>query len=240
MSREEFQRFYANRPMGQIADRVYDFFHGINERNLKYKALNSVYLDIISDVGNIGTILDFLDDLQGTYRIPERYQLTDETIWRKVSILMKDHLCTALDKAFERARSYIEWGKREPELMSVLEEWVGIIEQLPASDEIAFEEDGYIPLEEIIGMKDLVDLAFDVIDTTSIITQNEVEESFLPFVLSTGIELNNALYRDIYDCMILANLLEREQIRLHKSSTSRYVRENFIKARFKRLQSNQG
>lgn len=235
MSREDFLRFYTNRPMERVAGLVYDYFADVRKKNLLYQALESVYNEILLNIGGVGMMLDFLEDLQEPGHITERYPLMDSNVWRELSIVIKNHLFERIDNLFEKAKGYIEWGQREPELMPVFQTWVSCIDQLPAPEDILVESDGYIPWVELNEINELFNFTLDSIEDAFEVTREEVEVNFLPFVLSTGVTLNNSMYRDIYDCMKMASLIRAEQVRSHDSSTSRYVRENYIKLKIKRL-----
>lgn len=239
MSREDFLRFYTNRPMFLIAGRVYDFFDGIRRHNRAYNVLDTVYESVVHDLGTIGTMLDFMVDLQGSERLTDYYLMIDKKIWKSISTQMKDFLFADIEHIFKKARGLAKYAEKNPELAPILDRIIDSIDWLPSPEEIPLEGEGYISIDELMGIQQFVNESFQVIDNIMLITREEVEENFLPFIISTGVKLDNSMYRDIYDCMIMANLIDKEQIHSHDVSTSRYVRENFIKLRFKRLQSNQ-
>jgi hypothetical protein len=239
MSREDFLRFYTNRPMYEIADQVYDFFENIRKYNHAYDMLDSVYEEVVLELGTIGTMLDFMEDLQGSKRLTEYYLLIEKKIWNSISVLMKDYLFNELERIFRKARGLVKYAEEKPEYAPVLDRLIDSIDWLPDPDEIPLEDDGSIPLDDLLGVHQFVNESLEVVDNVINIAREEVEENFLPFIISTGVKLDNSMYRDIYDCMKLANLIDKDQVRSHDLSSSRYVRENFIKLRFKRLQSNQ-
>ena len=67
--------------------------------------------------------------------------------------------------------------------------------------------------------------------------QDSMLDEFLETLLNSRVSLDNKLYRDIYNVMLLYNRLPEDLVKSHNNNadTNRYVRENYIKQRVNRM-----
>lgn len=60
-------------------------------------------------------------------------------------------------------------------------------------------------------------------------------KAFLKEVVKMNIALENKVYLELYECLVLADAIDSDTIHSHDISHDTYCRENFIKLRFKRV-----
>lgn len=69
-------------------------------------------------------------------------------------------------------------------------------------------------------------------------TPDIIVAGFLNEVKETQVQLCNKTYREVYNCLRFFGLIDPEILRVHDLSGSKYVRENYIKAKFLRLKKD--
>lgn len=122
-------------------------------------------------------------------------------------------------------------------LEKFLLDWIErIVNGLPYSDAIDLAGRP-IPLESINQQVEQIETT--LINATDLLDdfQDSMIDEFLETLLNSRIAIDNKLYRDIYNVLLLYNRLPEDLVKSHNNNagTNRYVRENYIKQRVYRM-----
>lgn len=234
-SLSNFKMYYANRVFEPVAETIYDFISAEYAINDAYCYLSDEYMEILGKVGELATLVSYIDEVRYSGRLTNYYETLSDSVRRKIICSLNNILFDTIDDLWSTVNNNHFWDKLEPSLAPIIDRWETLVNIIPCREECDIEKDGYIDDDEFFGIQQAISAVFDSIEESYIRSKNEFADAFIRFVIGLKLPLSNKLYRDIYDCMRMLNLLDPEQIRLHDSSTSRYVRENYIKLKIKRM-----
>lgn len=230
-----FKMYYANRVFEPVAETIYDFIYAEYTVNDAYRFLNDTYVEILEKIGELATLVEYIDEVRYSGQMTNYYEALSDSVRRKIICSLNNILFDTIDDLLSTVDNNHFWDKLEPSLAPIIDRWETLVNIIPCREDCVIEEDGYIDDDEFFGIQQAVSSTFDFIEGSYIRSQDEFADAFFRFVIGLKLPLSNKLYRDIYDCMRMLNLLDPEQVRLHDSSTSKYVRENYIKLKIKRM-----
>lgn len=230
-----FKMYYANRVFEPVAETIYDFISAEYAINDAYCYLSDEYMEILGKVGELTTLVSYINEVRYSGRLTNYYETLSDSVRRKIICSLNNILFDAIDDLWSTVDNNHFWDELEPPLAPIIGRWETIVNEIPCREDCVIEKDGYIDDDEFFGIRQAVSAVFDSIEDSYIRSKNDFADAFIRFVIGLKLPLSNRLYRDIYDCMKMLNVLDSEQIRLHESSTSKYVRENYIKLKIKRM-----
>lgn len=215
------------RATGKITGKDYT----VSDEGLMNSIASSVeadYLNKLLEIEKIykrrGTNSDKAEEIR---RPISQIWLDDET---DDNMPLKDYVPTF---TAERKLELHESKKLEKFLLDWIER---IINGLPYSVEIDLAGRP-IPLESIKQqmeqIKEVLLMAKDLLDDF----QDSMMDEFLETLLNSRIAIDNKLYRDIYNVLLLYKRLPEDLVKSHNNNAgaNRYVRENYIKQRVYRM-----
>ena len=121
------------------------------------------------------------------------------------------------------------------DLDPILGKWNELLDLVPNLHNIEYIGEDVMTDQYILDLQATLMTIWDGIEKLATQSREVYINGVIQIVKDSGITPSNALYRDIYACLRIGELISEEQLRLHDASTSRYVRENYIKAKYTRL-----
>lgn len=234
IGKEAFVRKFVNRPLERYADLVYDFLLSTFNEKYGYFVLEREYKSLLLALYKLAQVLTLVSDLRDEKWLKKHYSIDDPEIVHSLTCHSSNVIIEELKRVGTAADIISFTAIDRPDIRGLVSRWESIMNLIPSEFDIKRDIDGTISDKELDDLISNVASLSEDIGKSFVRKNDSFVNSLLVIIYSYGIPLNNALYRDVYDCLELANLIPAEQLKMHKASTSRYVRENFIKQRFNR------
>lgn len=127
----------------------------------------------------------------------------------------------------------------EPVLVEAIKiKWADLLSGLPERDMIDYEENRFTD-ESFEYVAKGIEECYSKSERLFELTDEMLVREFLKFIKSFPVELNNDLYRAVYDCLKFFRWIPQEIITTHndyvEKGMNRYIRETYIKSKFKNL-----
>ena len=229
-----FQDKYKNRLLEPYAETLYNYYHKDLLTRYQISTVKSIKSRIISRLKNCYGLALMLRDLkhgdvrwQGFdyhnpsvafgmfYNVEQLFYDELEEPWVKM-MRLRDDGTTTLAKQL--------WDK-----------WANTLAILPQKDTIAKDDDGDITEDGINDAISDIKYCLDHAEEYVVYTEGNIADEIIKKAHELGLKMCNASYRELYECLEFFDLIPRDQVTLHKKTTSRYARENYIKAKVNRL-----
>lgn len=235
---------YANRAFAPICESLFDFVNNKYNSDNAYLELTVFYSDLLDSVGSLATIVDFVRDTRESGKLVEYYGAIKSDVMRNINCSISEIMFSEIDSIQLQLDTYMSVAEIEPSYKPIFETWVQHFNDIPNKDWCELEGNGYITDESFDEITESVDVMFDFLLESYNTSREDFVDELLRLIISTGVKLNNALYRDIYDCFRILKLIDSGQIKSHditaQNPDSKYVREQYIKQTIKRLQKKKG
>lgn len=235
IGKEEFVRKFINRPLEHYADLVYDFLLSTFDEKYGYSILVKGHRALFVAIIKLIDVMTLVYDLRDADWLKKHYSIDDPEILYSI----KKHLSNVLVDEIKRVNTVannIPFNAIDSlDVKRVINKWESFMKLIPSAFSIQRDVDGTISDAELESLTSSLASLSKEINNVFLQKNENIVNSLLLNINSYDIPLNNALYRDVYDCLELADLIPIEQLKMHQASTSRYVRENYIKSKCNRL-----
>lgn len=229
-TKREFHKRFINRPLEPYADSIFDYFSlEVTDRVDAYM-IKSSKEGLIENVRDNLNIAYFAKSIRsGSIKGPG-FCISNVDDVRSLKESVDSLLVFRLSEPFRE----IELQKGFISITKVTDNWHEVIYKLPREKDVVYNDE-YIDdscLDRMIcSMETFMKEAKDL----EIVTQETRVVDFLKKAQEMGIPMNNKSYRDFYDCLDFFGLIPAEIKEMHAKTTSKYVRENYIKSKCNRL-----
>lgn len=230
-----FIRKFINKPLEPIADQVYDYLLKVYKEKYGMFVLGPQFRNLFAHLTHFTCVLELVENIHNDSWMREGYHLenpetltnfrrgADDALLREIA-----SLSLTTDKIW-----FSSAGRKD--LDPILTKWNELLGMVPNLHNIDYDENEVMTQEYILNLQARVMTIWDGIDKLATQAREIYINGAIQLVKQSNIPASNALYRDIYDCLRMADLITEEQLHLHDSSSSRYVRENYIKSKYQRL-----
>lgn len=228
-SKREFHTIFINRPLEPYADLIFDYFSlEVTDRVDAYM-IKSSKEGLIENVRDNLNIAYFAKSIRSGSIKGSGFCISNVDDVRSLKESVDSLLVFRLSEPFKE----IELQKGFTSITKITDNWHEAIYKLPREENVIYNDE-YIDdscLDNMIScMENFLKEAKDL----EIVTQETRVVDFLKKVQDMGIPMNNKFYRDFYDCLVYFGLIPAEVKEAHDKTPSKYVRENYIKLKFKR------
>lgn len=235
ISKEEFQRLFINKRLEHCAGKIYDIFFTGYELGNSFVIVEELYWNLVCILDDAARMASLMLDLRNIDWLRENYDI--------MNIDDMDLMTEALDKVFVEKIAQVTLAvdklyfteAMDPESKTAVDRISKEVSMLKTQHEIEFNDNGKIhPLDMEIyrfhlrGAKETLEHAFDS-------SRENYINRVLMEIVGMDIRLDNEVYREIYECLEHLGLIPEDVLRSHRNTSSKYVKENYIKAKYKRL-----
>ena len=123
-------------------------------------------------------------------------------------------------------------------LEAIRNSWSLTLAIIPDESTLEFGEDDLLTDSSFSELADGIEKCYKQSSKLFSTTNDVLVAGFLNEVKDTHVQLCNKTYREVYNCLRFFGLIDPEILRVHDLSDSKYVRENYIKAKFLRLKED--
>lgn len=116
--------------------------------------------------------------------------------------------------------------------------WNSAMSAMPRRGDIVFDKDGRFTEESFQAVRNGVEKCYEEYEHLFMITNDLLTLEFLKKIKKSNIALNNKVYREVYKCLDFFGWIPTEIKEDHTKYTTRYVKENYIKAKFHRIKND--
>ena len=235
MSKEEFERHFINKSIEPVAGKIYDIFYSGCELGDSFNLIQELYWNLIGKLGEAVSFAKLMKTLRDQDWLRENFGMynADDT----------DMIAKAMDELFVEKIAQVTSAADRIQFTEIMDEKVHAafsqisfeLNTLPSQHEVEFNDNGKIFSMDIDLLEFQLKGARDVLSTRFETSRESNIERVLFEVIGADITLNNTVYRDVYECLSILNLIPDEVRESHNKTSSRYVKENYIKAKYKRL-----
>lgn len=235
IGKKAFIRKFINKPLEPISEKVYDYLLQVYKEKYGLFVLGPQFRNLFAHLTHFGCVLELVENIHNDSWMKDGYHIespdtltnfrrgADDALLREIASL---NLTT--DKIW-----FTSAGRKD--LDPILDKWNALLGLVPSVHNIDYGENDVMTEEFIIQLQATLMTIWDGIDKLATQAREVYINGLIKIAKESGIKASNALYRDIYDCLQMGDLITEEQLHLHNSSSSKYVRENYIKAKYQRL-----
>lgn len=235
IGKSAFVRKFINKPLEPMADQVYDYLLKVYKEKYGMFVLGPEFRNLFAHLTHFGCVLELVEDIHNNSWMKEGYHLengetlnnfrrgADDALLREIA-----SLSLTTDKIW-----FSSAGRKD--LDPILDKWNALLGLVPNVHNVDYDENEVMTDEYITNLPATLMTIWDGIEKLATQAREVYINGLIKLVKESNITASNSLYRDIYDCLRMADLIPEEQLHLHDSSTSRYVRENYIKTKYQRL-----
>lgn len=230
-----FVRNFINKPLEPVAEKIYDLLLQMYKEKYGYFVLEPHFKNLYQELLNFASLLEYVKDVHNNKWLAEKYDLSaPETLV---------NLRKGVDQAFVQEISALNLAADKiyfstvtrKDLVQISDKWDDLLSLLPSTHTVEYDDNEVITDQYLVDVEAILLTISEGINVLANQAREVYATSIIQFVKESNIPPSNALYRDIYNCLVIADLISPEQRHLHDASTSRYVRENYIKAKYQRL-----
>ena len=239
IGKSAFKRRFINKPLEPLAGELYDHLLQVYREKYGLFVLGPLFRNLFAHLTHFSCVLEFTKDIHEDKWMDEHYHIAapDTLISIRKGV---DQALLQKGASLNLTGDKIVFASVErKDLEPIIMRWNELLMMVPVTHTAEYNEYGVMTDKYLQGLEATLMTIWDGINILATQARELYVEGVLRKIKSSGIKPSNALYRDIYDCLKMADLITEEQIRLHDVSTNRYVRENYIKAKYGRLPSNQ-
>lgn len=233
--KEAFERKFINKPLEPVAGKVYDYLIQVYKEKYGMFVLGPQFRDLFANLTHFGCVLSLVVDIHDKDWMKEHYHLENEETLMRFKRGVDDALLREMATLSLTTDKIWFTSANRKDLDPILGKWNELLDLVPNLHNIEYEGEDVMTDKYILDLQATLMTIWDGIDRLATQSREVYINGVIQIVKDSGITPSNALYRDIYACLRLGELISEEQLRLHDSSTSRYVRENYIKAKYTRL-----
>lgn len=233
-NRAQLKDLFKNRVLEPYVDSLFDFFRDELLTRYRISVVRTVKKNIVRRLENCYGLAIMLQDLSHGDIKWQNFTVHNPIVagglYYHVEGLLYDELQEPWDK-MDRLRDK-EGGHVSRELW---DKWAKSLAWLPQRETIKHDEDDNIPAEEMQEVIDLIKSCLDDAREYVVFSENNAIDAIITKAKDLGVKMCNASYRELYDLLVFFDLIPRDQVDYHIKTPSRYVRENYIKAKANRL-----
>ena len=233
--KDAFIRKFINKPLEPLSEEIYCLLVKMYKEKYGFFVLSPSFIGLYDELQKFIYIVEAVDDLYDDDYLKDLYKCKDvswiEGIRKNVIPALIDGISKVTFAADKIVFSSIERKDLEP----AVQKWQTLLNTLPSVHTVEYDDKGLLTRQYLEEIEDAFILFAK--ETLRLIEQaNDIYAAeIVSLVKQSDLIPSNALYRDIYDCLKIANLIPPQQLHMHDTSTSKYVRENYIKAKYSRL-----
>lgn len=116
--------------------------------------------------------------------------------------------------------------------------WGDTLAWMPLTTSFEYDEDGRFTQETFDDAYDRIEKSYKASQKLFVLTNELLTREFLKFVRGLGVKLCNKTYLQVYRCLDKFGWLPKDVAHCHNTTTSRYVKENYIKSKFLHLRDD--
>lgn len=225
---------FKNRILGPYAGTLYDYFHKDLLSRWQLNTVKSVKNGVINRLENCYGLAIMLRDLRKNEIKWAGTNIHSRDISRKLEIEIEYMLYDELEEPWDKMMM-LRKDESKQISMDLWHKWAIDLSILPQKDTIVRDDDDNIPDDELDEVISTIEYCLNDAKKFVVITENQIIDDILKKAFELGVEKCNASYRELYECLDFFDLIPKEQKEYHHNTSSKYVRENFIKAKVKRF-----
>lgn len=233
--KDAFIRRFINKPLEPIAGTVYDRLEQFFDEKYGYFVLSPSFRVLCQHLYSLVSMLSFVRDAHNDEWMARKYEIPNIDTMTKIRKAVDTLLINEMKSIQADSDSISRAAAERKDLGPFQNAWRSILSLMPTAETIEFDKDEVITAQYLDRFEDDIssygDALFDLISNARDSKANEIIE----LVKMSNIPASNALYRDIYECLRIADLISVEQQQSHTTASSRYARESFIKAKYQRI-----
>lgn len=238
IGKSAFERKFINKPLEPLAGELYGHLLQIYKEKYGLFVLGPYFRNLFAHLTHFSCVLEFVKDIHDDKWLDEHYQIGALDTLKNIRIGVDKALVEEIASLNLTGDKIVFASVERKDLEPIIMRWNELLMMVPDTHSVEYDKDGVLTDKYLQDLEATLMTIWDGINILATQARELYIAGVIQLVKDSGIKPSNALYRDIYDCLKMADLLTEEQIHLHDASTNRYVRENYIKAKYGRLPSN--
>ena len=231
--KQDFINKFRNTALESYADKIYDWYS-----TTKLPLLDMVWLakdkeNIEKMVRQCHEMIIILKDLRQSKVYWRDVVITDLPIPHKIEHIIQKELISIIGEIGYTAGVGLASDPLIVEATKV--KWSSALGWLPLAESFEYDEDGRFTQETFDDASERIERTYKEAQSLFQLNNGLLMHEFLKYVKSLGVPMTNKTYLQVYRCLEHFNWLPKETAKAHQKTTSRYVRENYIKAAFRHL-----
>ena len=231
--KQKFRDLLLNGPLEKYTEDLYNCYlvHNItpsNKRHIEQEQENFILL-----IERCRAFLIILSDLrEGVIRWVDMTIECDEDIL-EYEIAVQNKVCGYIKRIHSYFDDHCDWSVLIETALKA--RWYSISESVIGVDLMEYDEEGRLTEDSFLDTLGSINKCLDESKQLMEYSTELMTMAFLDQVKKTGVKLNNDVYREVYKCLYFFGWLDYDQWVSHQKSSSKYIREQFIKQKFNRL-----
>lgn len=234
--KESFRDILLNGPLEPYADELYGTYELYNVNPTYLRHIENDKEQIANMIGRCREIVVILQDIREGKVCWRNEVFTD----LKVPFSVETFLQKDLEQLIRGTKDKTFFSAKNSMLIedAIQAKWQDVTRLLPDSEVFHYDNMGRLTNDSFSNVKEKVEESFSAVGKLFTWTNELMISAFLDGVRHTGVKLDNAVYREVYKCLRFFSWIDYDQMESHRKTTSKYVKENFIKQKFNRLDNN--
>ena len=229
-----FRDKFKNRLLEPYAEDIYNYYHKDLLTRYQIAAVKSIKQRVIRRLENCYGLAIMLRDLRRGDVRWQGFDYHNESVAFGMFYNVEQLFYDELQEPWYRMERLRDEGT-SPLAKQLWEKWSKTLAILPQQETIGKDDSGDITEEGIEEAISDIQYCLEHAREYVVYSEGNIADEIIKKAHELGLKMCNASYRELYECLVFFDLIPRDQVELHKKTTSRYVRENYIKARVKRL-----
>lgn len=230
---KEFVDKFRNTVLEEYAEHIYRWY-----RTTIIPFIDNVYLRIEKEsietkIRHCHDLIIILGDLRRGV-IPWRNKVIDDL---PVSTNVQCDIQDALESYIrEIGHSVGISSTKEPKVVEAIRmEWGDALAWLPLVDDFEKDANGLYTQESFDYASERIEKCFAESKRLFLLTNEMLTKGLLKYIKSLGVTLCNKTYAQVYRCLEHFGWIPADVLKCHNTTTSKYVKENYIKSKFTNL-----
>lgn len=235
LGKDAFVRKFINKPLEPIAEDVYEHLLSIYKEKYGYFVLDPYFRNLFANLSSFFYVLQYVRQVHGEHYLKDNWSITSEDTQNNIRKGLDEVLAQEISALNYTGDMIFFASINRKDLKPIIDNWNELLSLIPSANTIEYDMEGLITERYLSGLADDIYHIWEEINRLATQAREIYISDIIRHIKESGIKPSNALYRDIYDCLKMSDLLDEEQVQVHDKSYNKYVRENYIKAKYQRL-----
>ena len=229
-----FERQFINKPLEPVSGKVYDYLEQVYKEQYGRFVLGPQFKELFANIYHFCCVLSFVVDVHDKDWMKKHYELKNEETLTRFKKGVDDALLREMATLSLTTDKIWFTSANRKDLDPILDRWNELLNSVPNLHNIDYDKDEVMSDQYIQDLQDTLIAICEGVHKLETQSREVYINGVIQIVKDSGLKPTNALYRDIYESLRIGELISKDQLHVHDNSTNRYVRENFIKAKYNR------
>lgn len=231
--KQDFINDFRNTALAPYSEAIYDWY-STTKMPLLYKVALEEDKSTIQDlIRHCHDLIIILGDLRNGVVRWGHEEINDLPVPVEIEHTIQNYLTSYINEAQYLVGTS---SSSEPKVVEAIRiRWGSALAWMPLISGFEYDDDGRFTQDTFDDAYERIQKCFEESQHLFEVSTELLMHEFLKFVKELDVEMNNKTYAQVYRCLERFGWLPNGVVDSHNKTTTKYIRESYIKSRFKNL-----